>query len=762
MAERSQDEEIVREAKDRFKKCVDWEAIARMRFELDLKFADGDAYNMYQWDDRIAGDRRLANKPCLTINKVQTHNHQILNDMKQNKPGVNVRPVGDNASFEAAQIFQEVVRHIEYISNAESAYDNASNFQVKGGIGYWRLITDYLSNETFDQEIYIKPIRDPRLVYLDPDIAEFDGSDARYGFVFEDLEKDLFKEKYPGNDDLGWSTTFDTRPDDWLNRDMVRVAEYYRKTQKKDKLVNFTDPQTGEQITTLISKLSDEGKALFKQIKQSEKDLSWNQRTYNERNILTDDIQWFKIAGDKIIDRGPWLGKYIPIIRVPGIETVIDGILDRKGHTRSMLDAQRMYNYNTSSNTEFIAVQTKAPWVTSAEAIEGFEEYWENANTKNFSILPYNAFREDGTPIPPPTRPQPPQPSPGYVNGMQIAENELMMASGQYQAQFGENENAKSGVAINSRQRQGDRATFHFVDAQSAAIRNCGKQLIDLIPKIYDTKRVMRISASDGSILNVTIDPEAEQGYQKLDNSQNIQNDKSQQMDEIIFNPNVGIYDVISEVGPSFATKRQEAFNALTQIAAQNKEFMGIAGDILWKVADFPEAQILAERWRRIIPKNITGDALDPAIEQTMHQASDKIIQLQGFIAKATQELADKGADNDVKKYQAETNRKTAAADAARKDYEAETNRLIALGNAGPIVKAEQVEPIIAQLTDGMRRAGEPDGGEQEQQINSNIDDNQEQPPVPGARKAPDNNWYVQHNGQHLRVDQADGQSALS
>jgi hypothetical protein len=217
----------------------------------------------------------------------------------------------------------------------------------------------------------------------------------------------------------------------------------------------------------------------------------------------------------------------------------------------------------------------------------------------------------------------------------------MMMVSGQYQAQMGENENAKSGVAINARQRQGDRATYHFIDNQAIAIRFTGKILIDLIPKVYDTERVIRIEARDGSVMDVKIDPNAEQPMQKVNQDQP-QTDNTQEIAQIIFNPGVGTYDVQSDTGPSFATRRQEAFNALTQIAAQNKEFMGVAGDILWKVADFPEAQVLAQRWRKIIPKNITGDGPDAATEEMMHKASDQIQMLQGQLQAMVKKVEDR------------------------------------------------------------------------------------------------------------------------
>jgi len=749
------DEELIREAKLRFKRCEEWEAIARIRFDYDYKFANGDVHNKYQWDSDLVYNRELQDRPCLTINKTRQHNLLIVNDAKQNKPGVRIRPVGDDATFEGAQIFQEIVYHIEYISNAEQVYDYATQFQVEAGWGYWRVAVDYIDNKSNDQEIYIRRIKDPKSVYQDCDINEVDGSDSRYGFIFEDVPKEIFKKKYKKfADQIGHAALGNTTTDMWITQNHVRVAEYYYKEEKEDKLVSFIDPEDQTPVQGLLSELEDDQKEIYKEIRKREAKLPANLRTYQERKVLTDNINWCKIAGDKIVDRGPWLGKYIPIVRLIGSETIIDGILDRKGHTRWLINAQQIYNWNTSANQEFGALQTKSPWIASVEAIEGFEEYYKTANTKNHSFMPHRAFDDDGNQLPAPSRPQPPMPSPAYVKQMEISQNEMMMVSGQYQSQMGENENAKSGVAINARQRQGDRSTYHFIDNQAIAIRFTGKIILDLIPKIYDTQRVKRIEARDGRILNVTIDPDAEEGIKNMTDPQGIQMDKNRQVEEILFNPNVGYYDVQADTGPSFATRRQEAFNALTQIAAQNPEFMHIAGDIPWKVADFPEAQVLADRWRKIIPPNITGDAPDPATEQAMHAAADQIQQQLTIIAQQAKDLKDKDKELTIKAQDLDLKLKEAIAREAREDYKAETERLTALGNYGKGDNPDKrMNPILDQLVAGMKAAGE---GEEGGEVEKPREEGDSIPGVPGSRKAPDGAHYVKRGDQYYRVEAND------
>ena len=699
MSKKTDDDDILQEAKKRFQACEDWEADFRKHFVEDLKFANADPENGWQWDQVLQQNRADKRKPCLTINKTRQHNLQIINDAKQNKPGVNIRPVGDGATYEAAQVFEGVVRHIEYQSNAEQAYDTATTFQVEGGIGYWRVITDYVSTDTFDQEIYIRRIKNPDTVYLDPDISEADGSDARFGFIFEDLSRDRFEAEYP---DFKGDADLDVigKGDSWSSKDSVRIAEYYRREQKADKLVAFVDPMTQQQVIVRKSMMDDTQKAMYELVK--------DQPSTNERSVLTDEVQWFKIAGNKIIDKRVWPGKYVPIVRVIGEETVIEGKMDRKGHTRALKDAQRMYNYWTSEGTAQVALQTQTPYIAAVEATEGLETYWEKSNLDDAAYLPYNAYAEDGTrSIPPPQRTQPPQMASAYIDGMRICENQLMMASGQYQSQFGQNENATSGKAINERQRQGDNATYHYIDNLAIGIKYTGKILIDLIPKIYDTPRVIRILAKDGTEGAVQIDPNAQRAHQPTQDPN--QEPDENQLVSAIFNPNVGRYEIESDTGPGYATRRQEAFNAMTQIAAQDKGFLEKAGDLYWKAADFPMADELAERYANTIPASVKGKGPPPEVQQLQGQLQ----QAQDAIVKLTQQLNDKEKEINIKA------------------FDSESKRITALGNSGPAITPDQIQPLIRQTLIEILTGGPPEGANgQGQQMPAEQPQAPQQPPM--------------------------------
>lgn len=677
------DEKDLKEAKERFAFCEDYESHARMLYMEDYRFGHGDSDNMAQWPDQLLVNRELDQKPTLTINKTRVHCLQIVNDAKQNKPGIVVHPTTNEATYEAAEVFEDVVRHIEYESRAQQAYDKATYNMVFGGVGYCRVVTEYANPEGFDQNIVIKGVPDPLTVYLDPDAKEADKSDMEFAFVFDDMSRARFKREYPDHDDAVMAAPSGFY-DSWISENHVRVAEYWRRKHKSVNIVSVIDPATGERRSAPKKDVDPE---LLKVIR---KDPSWD---YRERDSDFVTVECIKIAGSKIVDRFDWPGQWIPIVPCIGEEVVIDGQMDRKSHVRYLKDPQRIYNFNSSAEVELGALQTKTPYVGPAKAFEGFEEYYQSANVQNLPFLPFNDWNDEGNrQIAAPKREQTPQLSPVFLKGMEIAQNEMMMASGQYQSQFGQNENATSGKAINERQRQGDNATYHFVDGSAIMIRQIGRIVVDVIPKFYDTQRVLRIRGEDGTTKNIMINPDAAEAVTK-------EEDLEEQQVNLIFNPNIGRYGVEADVGPNFATRRQEAWNAIVQILTQSPQLIPIVGDLLFTNADFPGADEIAQRLRRMTPPQALGEAPDPQTEQMQTEME----RLNAAIGDLNTLLKDKSVEANIRA------------------FEAITKRLTAIGNAGPIVSPEQAQPMIMateqqMLSDPVPQTYGPDGQQMQPQ----------------------------------------------
>jgi hypothetical protein len=680
----SEDEKILQEARDRFKRCQEWEAEFRKLYVADVKFANGDSDNGWQWPNDLKRDRDINQRPSLTINKTAQHVLQITNDARQNKPSITVKPATQEVSYDAAQIFEGLIRYIERTSKAQAIYDDATESQVEGGVAYWRVITEHVSDDSFDQEIRIAPVRDHLNVYLDPDIKQRDGSDAKYGFVFEELPEDEFERQYPNRKLPVDSSTALDEGDDWVRKDNVRIAEYYRITEKKDTLVYMEDPAGGPPWTGRVSTMPPELRATF------------DPKKHKNRAVVDRKLMWYKIAGNEIVARTEQVGKYVPIIRLVGREKVIEGRLERKGHVRTLKDPQRMYNYNSSGQVEYGALQTKTPWVGPAEAFEGNEVAWHNANRSNAAYLTYKHQDAEGNPLTPPARPEAPGSSPAFLDGMKIAASELEMASGQYQAQMGAPSNERSGKAIAERQRQGDTATYHFIDMLGVAIAYTGNIILDLIPKIYDTERVIQILGRDGTQTKVTIKPDAAKAMEE---------EKSREEVRVIFNPNVGKYLVEADIGPAYSTQRQEAWNAFVQIVSQSPDLIGKIGDLMFQAADFPLADKIAERLKRWIeattPFLLDPDAQNPMLAQLQTELADKGTQIG--------ELLQTLAETQIKLKRQEASAKTREEKRGIDVYDAETRRIVGLGNTvgdmghdvlKPLIRKTLAEMLGFQLTD--------------------------------------------------------------
>lgn len=708
---------IVKEAQRRFDTCVKWEATSRKLFLDDLKFAEADADNAFQWPNAIRRNRDADERPCLTVNKTRVHNLQIINDMKQNPPQIVARPTGNGATFEAAQCLTDILRYVQYISNANTAYSTAAAFQVRAGIGWVRVTRDYAGDDTFDQEIFIRRVTDPLAIYCDPEAKEADKSDSRFLFVFDDVNKEEFDEAYP--EWAGWAgqNALGNVEGHWVTKDHVRICEYFRRVEEKDTLCAIRGPD-GSYKTIKKS-------ALPKEIWQEVDD----DPMVLKRVIYETKIKRYLIIGEKIAEETDEPGRYIPFSPAIGEETVIDGVLDRKGHTRALKDPQRIYNYWTSSAVEHVALQSKTPYIAAAAAIEEYESYWNTANKVNHSVLPYNAYDDLGNVLQPPQRQEPPQMAQGYTMGMQVAANELMMVSGQYQPMMGEPSNERSGKALAERQRQGDNATYHYIDNMAICLRHVAKIVLDLIPHVYDTKRVVQIMAIDGKSYDVEIDPNAAKAYQQELNH-------AGEVAKRIFNPKVGKYEIQADIGPSYGTRREQAFDAYITLLTQAPAFAPSIADLLLQNADFPSADEAARRLRRMVPKQALGEG--PSQEElTMQQ---QLANSQGMLQKALDELA-------AARLQLKGKAEMRDIDA----YDAETKRLQAVSKAG--IDMGQLRVVVAELMHDIARTPldmvlanaktvASDGTPGPAEDNGSAPP-AEQPPMAGARKAPDGEWYV-------------------
>ena len=648
----------------------------------DLKFYAGSPDNHWQWPADVLATRGAVQgqtinaRPCLTINKLPQHVRQVTNDQRQNRPGAKVIPVDDNADVEVADIFNGMIRHIEYISDADVAYDTACENQVSYGEGYIRLLTEYCEDNTFDQDIKIGRVRNSFSVYMDPTIQDPTGADAKWCFVTEDITKAEFERMYP---DAAPITTLqslgvgDQSISNWLNEDTIRIADYYYIDFDRTTLNLYPGNATAFEGTPEDKQL----RAIYGKPKKS-------------RESDRAKVKYCKINGYEILEEREWAGKYIPVIRIVGNEFEVDGRLYVSGLVRNAKDAQRMYNYWVSQEAEMLALAPKAPFIGYGGQFEGYENQWKTANTQNWPYLEVNPDVTDGQGgmLPLPQRAQPPMASSGLLQAKAGASEDIKSTTGQYNASLGMGSNERSGKAILARQREGDVGTYHYGDNLARGVRHVARQLVDLIPKIYDTQRIARIIGEDGETKMIKINPEQPQPVNKIVDQQGIVIEK-------IYNPGVGKYDVVAITGPGYATKRQEALEAMAQLLQGNPQLWAVAGDLFVKNMDWPGAQEMSKRFAKTIDPKFMSDGEDnPAL-----QAAQQQMQAMGAEMDQMHEML-KNVGKSIEMQEQE--RKDF--EAMVKGYDAETKRLAQVQAS---MSPEQIQDIVMGTVHGMITSGD-------------------------------------------------------
>ena len=650
----------------------------------DLRFYAGSPDNHWQWPADVLATRGAVQgqtinaRPCLTINKLPQHVKQVTNDQRQNRPSGKVIPADDRADPEVAEIFNGIVRHIEYISDADVAYDTACENQVAYGEGYIRILTEYCDDNTFDQDIKIGRVRNSFSVYMDPMIQDPCGSDARWCFITEDISKEDYERMFPDASPISTLQQMgvgDQSISQWLNENTVRIAEYFYIEHEPATLNLYPNGMT-----------AFEGTAEDKQMRAA------GVKPLRSRRVDQRKVKWCKINGYEVLEERDWAGKYIPVVRVVGNEFEVDGRVYVSGLVRNAKDAQRMYNYWVSQEAEMLALAPKAPFVGYGGQFEGYETQWKTANTQNWPYLEVNPDATDGlgNPLPLPQRAMPPMAQTGLIQAKVGAADDIKSTTGQYDASLGLAGNEKSGRAILARERQSDTGTYHYVDNLARAVRYLTRQIVDMIPKIYDTQRIARIIGIDGESDMAMIDPT------QAEPVRNIVDQQTGAIIKKIYNPSVGKYDVCVTSGPSYMTKRQEAAESMSQVLQANPALWQVAGDLLVKNFDWPGADELAKRLRKMIdPKLLedTGEAPPElvAAQQQMQAMQAEMQQMASMLQNVEKSIENREVE--IKEF-----------DAKVKAYEAETRRLAAVQNS---MQPEQIQDIVMGTIHGMITSGD-------------------------------------------------------
>ena len=551
----------------------------------DIKFAqteDG------QWDDDAREKRK--NRPRYTINRIAGAIDQLIGDQRQNRTAIKVRPVSGGATEDTAKTMEGLIRNIESDSKASNAYDTAFDEVVNGGFGGWRITTELEEDDPFIQTIKIKQMNTATTsLWFDDAAIEYDKRDAMWAFVTVDMPKDEHEEKFPKSPMTDWSQERlnNSLCSNWTRDNTVRVAEYWVKTPVTKEIALLSDGRIidSEEEKSVLDELAETGVTVKK-----------------TKTVKSHKIEMYLMDGGGILE-GPkkWAGKFIPLIPMYGRQAHIEGRTYTRGITRFAKDANRIYNYTTSAAIEAAALAPKDPiWYTPAQA-KGHEAKFRTFNNSNSPFMPYNADpKAPGAP----QRGGAPAIQSAFIAQIQQASMDLYHVTGMQPPSIGTNPELKSGKAIQAQEKQGDRGSFIFSDNLVKSQQYCAEILIDLIPRIYDTERQVRIMAQDGETENVEINTVNEEVIDKETGKAELVNDLS-----------FGKYDVVAESGPAFATQRQESANQIIELIGSSPQFEALAMDLVAKDLPILESKELTKRIRKQMISNGIVEPTEQEIE---------------------------------------------------------------------------------------------------------------------------------------------------
>lgn len=527
------------EMRARFRRADEAHSTAFDNARDDIKFVTVPGN---QWDPDLKLRRR--NRPTYEFPKLRQHVQQVINEQKQTRPQGKVRGV-EESDQGLAELMQGICRNIESTSNASRAYDIAYEKAVKGGYGVFRICTDYLNDDDFEQDIRIKPIRNPFAAKCDPAAVEIDRRDANFWFIEDTVKEEDWERLYPGTDLADFDlATKDWK--DWRESGKVRVVEYWYKEPVKrdlwalsDGRVVFVDElakESGLKPDEVAEFLAAAGISIVRQRKVDGHKVFM--RLSNGARFLSEPYEF--------------PSKFIPIIPVWGNIEDIDGEDYWSGMVRFGKDQQRLHNVHRTAMVEAVAKAPKAPFVTKPGWIKGYEAMWQGANAED---RPYLLINDNVPDAAMPRRTEQAQVPAALIQMAGMDNDDMKAATGIYDASLGARSNETSGVAINNRKMQGATATFNYLDNLVYAIQFCYEIMIDMIPRVYDTPRVVRVLGEDGGA-------KWRQLYQKVEDPETGQVIKLNDIRK-------GKYDVTVTVGPSYATQRMEAAEGFAQMAGQ-------------------------------------------------------------------------------------------------------------------------------------------------------------------------------------------------
>ncbi len=590
-----------------------------------------------QWSLQAIEDRRgvpgpegTPPRPTNVFNILKPFIIKVCNGIKKLRMGIKVAPVDSGADKDMAEVYRGLQRAIERNTGATAARDHATNQAVSAGYGFYAFETDFEDPKSFNQELKYRIIHDATTVLWDDGDKTLDGSGVKKLIYRYELTKEQFETKFGKK----WEDVYETGGPEvhrsWGSENHPVLSEYWYVEEKKEKLVVVRDPNGGEGREEFLSVVEKELKGtdvLPEEILEIGEDGEYIQRESHSRKIYC-----CKLAGYKVLSKDLWPGYWIPWFKIEGRLNICDGDIIRQGLTRDAKASQECYNYARNSAIERLGLSTKLSWITAEGSISATEApKWNSSNTRNWPNLKYKAYDEQQRPLPPPSRTPPADIDVGHVQEAQTSENEMRSEMGLYGSYTGNTQNEKSGRAILAGAQESADIVYDFADNKAKTMKHEGRVRNELIPKVYDTPRQVRMVGEDDAEKVIMVNAQARDENGK----------------DYYYDLKKGKYDVTIEMGPNEEEKRLESREGMEMYMKALPNFAPFIADIYakeqnWRYSD--EVASRAKNWIKQTNPAIIEEKDGPPpevqmMEQRMQQMQQEFQQAFGQLQQENEQL---------------------------------------------------------------------------------------------------------------------------
>jgi hypothetical protein len=637
------DRKFIETARAQFKLDCEQEREIREEARLDIEFRAGE-----QWDPDMKRAREADGRPALTFDKTHVFIQSVANEARQNKPEAKVNPIGGGATTDTAVVINGILRHIHYRSKADVAWDTSLDYSCGSSFGFARAITECADPKSFDQEIRILAVLDPFAIYgvLIPACL---GEVCKHAFVIKTIPREEYRETYgKGTEPSDFESSEWKAAGDWIDGKNVRLAEYWWLESEK-KTLRMVQGKDGS--TTPVYVQDKEYRANAKFVLGTDGEIQ-------EREVDCDRVYSCLIDGTRVLPgtKTEWAGDSIPIVAVLGQQLVVEGEAKLFSLIRFIRDVQRLINIYESAIAEKIGLANRVPYIGFKGQFT--DPKWVDANVRNYAFLEADLVTINGATAPLPQRQQLEEQITALSRALAQEIDNLKAGMGIFDASLGNQGNETSGVGIQSRQQQSNVTNFHFSDNLNRAQWDMAAKLLKVIPKIYDRPgRQVRIVGEDQVQSVVVVNQpytDQESGKQKH------------------YALNVGEYDVVVTVGPSYTTARAEGADTLQQFFKAAPQLVPLLGDLWVGSLDYPWSREAARRLKLAAPQNIVNEpekgqnAIPPQLQAQLTDLQNQLGQAHQFAASLHEQLMTKQPEIDARvkiaQMQEETKRSIAIA----------------------------------------------------------------------------------------------------